>query len=161
MVDFPAPDRPVNHSTAGRCLFCGAGGLVDLDRLPVHVVRAAQREVQQPGTDGVVGDAIDEDEAAHVAVFGVGVERDGPVEAEVATPISFNSSVFAAACSSVLTFTLYFGCARVAPTVRVPSLSRYGRPASIGSSFIQTMWASNWSATPGGASGRSRARRRG
>ena len=69
------------------------------------------------------------------------------------TPISLSSSVLAAMCSSVLTLTLYFGCATVAPTVRVPSLSRYGRPGSIGSSFIQTMWASNWSATAGGDAG--------
>ena len=45
-----------------------AGRLVDLDRLPVHVVGPAQREVQQAGGDGGVGEPVDEDEAAHVAV---------------------------------------------------------------------------------------------
>ena len=67
------------------------------------------------------------------------------------TPISLSSSVFAAVCSKVLTLTLYFGCDTDAPTVRVPSFSKYGRPGSIGSVLIQMMWHSNWSATPGGS----------
>ena len=50
---------------------------VDLDRLPVHVVRPPQGEVQQPGADRVVGQPVDDDEAAHVPVLRVGVEGDG------------------------------------------------------------------------------------
>ena len=45
---------------------------------------AAQREVQQPGTDGVVGEAVDQDEAAGVAVDPVGIEGDRPIQAQVA-----------------------------------------------------------------------------
>src|SRR5204863_515073 len=56
--------------------------LVDVHRLPVHVLRAAQREVDQPGADGVVGEAVDEDEAAERAILAVGLERDRPVELE-------------------------------------------------------------------------------
>ena len=67
------------------------------------------------------------------------------------TPISLSSSVLAAVCSRVLTLTLYLGWATVAPTVRVPSFSRYGPPGEhLGSSLIQTRWHSNWSATPAG-----------
>ena len=49
--------------------------LVDLDRLPVDVVGASQREVEQPGADGVVGQPVDDDESAHVAVLDVRIER--------------------------------------------------------------------------------------
>src|SRR5207248_10522704 len=58
--------------------------LVDVHRLPVHVLRAAQSEVDQPGADGVVGEAVDEDEAAESAILAVGLERDRPVELELA-----------------------------------------------------------------------------
>ncbi len=68
------------------------------------------------------------------------------------TPISFRCSVFAARCSSVLTLTLYFGVAIVAPTVFAPIFSRYDRPGSISSSCIQMSIASNWSAMPAGES---------
>ena len=43
-------------------------------------------------------------------------------------PISLSSSFFAARCSSVLTFTLYFGSVIVAVTCLVPIFSQYGRP---------------------------------
>ena len=64
----------------------GAGGLVDLDVLPVDVVRAAQGEVQQTGADGDVGELVDHDEAAGVTVDVVRVERDRPIETDVAHP---------------------------------------------------------------------------
>ena len=50
----------------------------------------------------------------------------------------------------MLTFTLYFGSVIVAATCLVPIFIQYGRPGSIGSSAIQTIVASNWSATAGG-----------
>ena len=86
MVDLPAPERPVNHSTHGLlALERGARArLVDVERLPVDVLRAAQREVEQAGADGGVGQPVDQDEAAGVAVLRVGVEGDRPVELEVA-----------------------------------------------------------------------------
>ena len=47
MVDLPAPDRPVNHSTHGFWPFSArARRLVDVERLPVDVLRAPQREVR-------------------------------------------------------------------------------------------------------------------
>ena len=60
------------------------GALIDLDRLPMDVLRPAQRKVQQPRADGVVGQPIDNDEAARVPVFGVRVEGDRLVEIEIA-----------------------------------------------------------------------------
>ena len=65
------------------------------------------------------------------------------------TPISFSASFFAARCSSVLTLTLYLGSVMVAVTCLVPIFIQYGRPGSIGSSAIQMIVVSNWSATPG------------
>src|SRR5207248_1213584 len=58
-------------------------GAVDLERLPRDVVRAAQGKMEQPGADGVVGDAVDEDEAAGVAVLRVRVEGDRLAQLEV------------------------------------------------------------------------------
>ena len=61
----------------------GARGAVDLERLPRDVVRAAQRELQQAGADRVVRDAVDEDEAARVAVLRVRVEGDRLAQLDV------------------------------------------------------------------------------
>ena len=98
--------------------------LVDLDRLPVDVLRAAQREVQQPRADRVVGQPVDQDEAAGVAVLRVGIERDRLVEIEVADADLVQMQRLAARCSSVLTLTLYFGWTIVAPTVFAPIFIR-------------------------------------
>ncbi len=57
---------------------------IDLDRLPVDILRAPQREMQHARADGAVGDLVDQDEAAKVAVGLVGLERDRPVQREVA-----------------------------------------------------------------------------
>src|SRR2546422_5123243 len=50
--------------------------LVDLDRLPMDVLRASKREMQRARADGVVRWPVDDDEAAGVAVLFVWVERD-------------------------------------------------------------------------------------
>ena len=86
IVDLPDTRQPgqPHHRRGGGSFCAGAGGLVDPDVLPVDVVRTAQREVQQAGTDRDVGQLVDDDEAAGVAVVGVRVERDRPVEADVA-----------------------------------------------------------------------------
>ena len=82
--DLPAPGSPVSHTTNGSLpLRSGARGAVDLVRLPGDVVRAAQREVQQAGADRVVRDAVDEDEAARVAVLRVRVEGDRLAQLDV------------------------------------------------------------------------------
>ena len=124
MVDFPAGQSGEPDHGGLLPLEVGAGGLVDLDGLPVDVVGTAQREVQQPGGDRGVGEAVDEDEPAHVAVLGVGVERDRAVEAEVADADLVELEGLGAVCSSVLTLILYLGWATVAVTVRVPIFIR-------------------------------------
>ena len=50
----------------------------------MDVLRAAQRKVQQARADRCVGHAVDQDEAAGVAVLVVRVERDRLVERQVA-----------------------------------------------------------------------------
>ncbi len=52
-----------------RMLFAG-----DVDRLPVHVLRAAQAEVDHARGDGRIGDLVDQDEAAQLATVGIGCE---------------------------------------------------------------------------------------
>ena len=76
----------MNHSTAGFWPFIAARGLArDIERLPMHVLRAAQSEVDHARADGGVGHAVDQDEAAHVAVVAY-TDRTaiGLIEADVA-----------------------------------------------------------------------------
>ena len=65
MVDLPAPDRPVNHSTAG-CwpLIRGVGLAADVEVLAMDVERPAKREMDHPRGDRRVGQFVDQDEAA-------------------------------------------------------------------------------------------------
>ena len=85
MVDLPAPESPVSQSTHGAlALERGTRRLVDVDVLYVDIVGAAQRELQHPGAHGLVGQPVDQDEAAGVAVLGVGVESNRLVELELA-----------------------------------------------------------------------------
>ena len=85
MVDLPAPDKPVNHNTHGFWLGeRGARLLVHIDGLPVDVGGAPQGEVDDAHADGAVGEAVDDDEAAEVAVLAVGGERHRLAEIEIA-----------------------------------------------------------------------------
>jgi hypothetical protein len=56
----------------GRALF-----LADQQRLPVDVGAAAQPEGDHPGADGMVAEALDDDERAGLPIHRVGVERHG------------------------------------------------------------------------------------
>ncbi|EEF93550.1 hypothetical protein CATMIT_01818, partial [Catenibacterium mitsuokai DSM 15897] len=78
--------RQAGEPHAARLLPLGLGarGLVDVDRLPVDVLGAAQGEVERAGGDGGVGLAVDQDEAAELAIVAIGLERDRLVQAEVA-----------------------------------------------------------------------------
>src|ERR1700728_2980456 len=58
--------------------------LVDVERLPVNILRSAQREVQRTGGQRVMRDAIDQNEAAEIAATGVWLECDRAVELELA-----------------------------------------------------------------------------
>src|SRR6266704_2829736 len=57
---------------------------VYLDRLPVDVLRSPESEVQQACADRFVGEPIDQDKAARVAVLLVGIEGDYLIEIEIA-----------------------------------------------------------------------------
>jgi hypothetical protein len=52
----------------------------------MDVLGAAQREVDQPGTDRFVGQPVDQDEAASVLVLLIGIEGDRLLEADIADP---------------------------------------------------------------------------
>ena len=85
MVDLPAPERPVYQRTQARCcLMAARAALVHLQRLPVDVLRAAQREVQHAGADRLAGQPIDDQEAARVVVRPIGIEGDVAIEVHVA-----------------------------------------------------------------------------
>ena len=85
MVDLPEPERPVNHRMVGFWPALAARErLVHVERLPMDVGGAAQGEIDQPHADRVVGEAVDDDEAAEMAVLVIGREGDGAVEIEIA-----------------------------------------------------------------------------
>ena len=85
MVDLPAPDRPVNHSTLGFCEFCRARETpVDVDGLPMDVLRTAQREIKHAGTDGAVSQSVDQDESAQRRILRIGIERNRQIKLELA-----------------------------------------------------------------------------
>ena len=50
----------------------------------MNVVRATQCKLQQPGTDGVVAESVDEYKATGLAVLAVRVEGDAAIQAQVA-----------------------------------------------------------------------------
>ena len=70
MVDLPAPDRPVNHTTHGLLALDGARARSCSTSIACQwtFCGAAQREVEHAGADRGVGEPVDEDEAADVAV---------------------------------------------------------------------------------------------
>ena len=144
MVDLPAPDRPVNHITHGLLsLQLGARLLVDVERLPVHVLRAAQREVQQAGADRVVGDAVDQDEPAEIAVLARRARRRRPTELETAHADVVELELLGRDVLQRVDVDLVLQRRHGRRTVCVPIFIRYDRPCSIGRSCIQTMVASN------------------
>src|SRR5262245_37271782 len=51
-----------------------AGGLADVERLPVDVLGPAKGELDKAGADRPVRDAIDQDEGAQVPVLRIGLE---------------------------------------------------------------------------------------
>ena len=111
MVDLPEPERPVNQSTQGCWPFSrGARRLVDGERLPMDVGRrAAAPNWIMPAPTVRIGEAVDQDEAAGLAVLGVRIEDERLGRARDCTkPISFSSSVLPATWSRLSTLSLYF-----------------------------------------------------
>ena len=54
----------------------GAGLLVHVQRLPMDIGGAHQREIDHAGADRGVGEAVDQDEAAGVAIVAIGIEGE-------------------------------------------------------------------------------------
>ena len=85
MVDFPAPESPVNQSTHGPLhLQRRADVLGDRQRLLPHIETAAQSKIHGAGGDRGVGEAVDQDEAAGLANLRKAVERNGRRGGDVA-----------------------------------------------------------------------------
>ena len=88
----------------------------DVEMLAMDVVRPAKREVEHPGRDRRVGQLVDQDEAAErpvgrTVLDRIRLEDDLAVGRDLGNADARSgSSVFAARCSSVLTFTSYLGC---------------------------------------------------
>ena len=74
MVDLPAPDRPVNHSTAGFWPFSAARAALSTSSRCQSIARPFGADVgHHAGADGVAGQPVDQDEAAEVAAGRVGL----------------------------------------------------------------------------------------
>ena len=58
MVDLPAPDRPVNHTIAGRCCLSATRSALAIQRLPIDVGSAPQSKGNHAGAHRVVGAAV-------------------------------------------------------------------------------------------------------
>ena len=73
------PDNTPALTLLGR-----TNGTINLDGLPVYVLRAAQSEVEQASPDGIVGQPIDKNEPAERTAGRVRLERHGLIELELA-----------------------------------------------------------------------------
>src|SRR5438045_3974289 len=62
----------------------GAGGLADVERLPMDVGSPPERKVNEPHAHRIVGEAVDDDEAAELAVIRIRSKSDGAIEIDVA-----------------------------------------------------------------------------
>src|SRR4051812_10319323 len=66
--------EPHNARTLSLCR--SARFLVELERLPMEVLRAAKREAEKTSPDRVVAQAVDENKSAGMAILYVGIERN-------------------------------------------------------------------------------------
>ena len=73
------PEHRRSLAFGGRAALLG-----DVERLPVDVLRAAQREMDHAGPHSAVADPVDDDEAAGVVIVGVGIKRDRLIETDIA-----------------------------------------------------------------------------
>ena len=78
----PRQTREPQHRRA-LALQLGACALVDIKRLHMDVRRAAQRKVDHARTDRLVRQAVDQNKAARVAVFIIGIEGNLAIKIEV------------------------------------------------------------------------------
>ena len=127
MVDLPAPERPVNHSTAGFWPFrCGMGLAADVEVLAMDVQRAAQREMQHAAGDRRVGELVDQDEPAERLVGAraldrIRLEHDLAVGRELGHADRVQSQRRRRKMLQRIDVDLIFGCWTIAVTVWVPS----------------------------------------
>ena len=85
MVDLPAPERPVSHSTQARCPFWRARTCLSTSSAcQCTFCERRSAKLIRPAPTVLVAQPVDEDEAAERAVVGVRLERDRPVELQLA-----------------------------------------------------------------------------
>jgi hypothetical protein len=150
MVDLPAPERPVNHSTRGFWPFMArAPSLSTSSACQWMFCAAAQGEVQHARAHRAVGDPVDEDEAAEVAVLRIGIEGDRRSRLRLQTPISLSSRRLAASVLQGVHVDLVLGLGDLGRDRAGRASAGRAGPAAAARRRIQTV-ASNWSATSGG-----------
>ena len=152
MVDFPAPDRPVNQTTPGRWpLIATRASLVTSSACQWMLSdRRSAKSIMPAPTVALVSRSMSTNPpVSRFAWYGSNGSRRSV--AMFATAISLTASVVAGVRSRVFTLMPCLMCVTVQVAVELPSFIRYGRPGSSGSLCIQTRWASNWSASPAGS----------
>ena len=155
MVDLPAPDRPVNHSTRRLLALAARRAPPCRRRRACQWMLCARRSAKcsMPGADRVVGQPVDEDEAAGVAVVGVGIERRSAGRGEVADADLVELERLGREVLEGVDVDLVLGLGdRGADACARRSSSGRGGPAASAPRPSRRACASNWSATSAGAS---------
>ena len=130
MVDLPAPDRPVNHSTAGFWPFsvaCVSRLTSRCWRWMLSALRSAKWSMPQATVALVSLSMRMKPPSTRLGLDPSASKGSNVISRSVvtcATPIALRPRLGAARCSSVLTLISYFGCWTVAVTVWVASLSQ-------------------------------------
>ena len=125
IVDFPAPDNPVNHSTAACCSFNAARSLRPTVRLCQCRLLARRRPkaiIPAPAV-WLVKRSI-RMKAPVSRLISNGSKATGTAVERLQNPISFSSKVRSARCASVSMSMRCFRAVTVAGTVRVPIFNR-------------------------------------
>jgi len=85
ITDFPAPDRPVNHRIAARLMFELSARLpADREIVTVNVGRAAQAMGDHARRRRFVGEPVDQNEGAGVAIVRIGIKRRSASSSQIA-----------------------------------------------------------------------------
>ena len=125
IVDFPAPDSPVSHSTAAVCSFSAARcsrPTVSACQWMLLARRRPKAIIPAPAVSLVKRSIRMKAPVSRLTAYGS--NATGAAVDRLQNPISFSPSVRSARCASVSTSMRCLSAVTVAGTVRVPIFSR-------------------------------------
>ena len=123
IVDFPEPESPVNHSTQGCCPFNSARVTFPTESAcQWRLLARRSPNCDHAGRHRVVGEAVDQDEAAGLGFLGVEDRRRATCRSGLHRPTSFSSKSCPRHASRFSTLSLYLRLEMVAVVVWRPHL---------------------------------------